>query len=209
MRRTTPLLAIGLAALAAAAQAQAPAASSAPAGPPPFAQVRGPVASLDGTALTVTQAGAPVPITLSADWKVTLLKKVGVSTIQPGSFIGTTEVEKPDGTGVSREVHVFAPGVKAGQGHFPMPNSGGAMMTNGDVTGVVKGAKGQELDIAYPGGKVHVFVGPDVPVVAFTDGDRSMVKPGTPVLVFAVRGKDGALGAQGVLVGENGAPPPL
>ena len=194
-----------VAACALAAALASPVAAQAPA----FSQIRGAVQSLDGAKLTVLQAGAPVTIALSDTWTVTLLKNVDVATIQPGSFIGTTEVERPDGTGLSREVHVFPPGVKAGEGHYPWGSDGKAMMTNGDVTGVVKGASGQELDISYPGGKRHVFVAPGTPVVAFTPGDRSLVKPGVPVFVLATKGPDGGLHANGVSVGENGAAPPM
>ncbi len=191
-------LSVGLPALPAAAQA--------PPGP-----VRGAVQSLDGNRLTVAGASGPAVVVLADDWKVTVLKKIDVGAIKPGSFIGTSNVDKPDGTGQSTEVHVFPPGQRGGEGHFPMP--GGEMMTNGDVTTVVTGAKGQELDIKYNGrggsGVRHVVVPPGTPVVLFTDGDRAVVKPGAQVLVFAAAGSDGALHAGGVLAGEDGAAPPF
>ncbi len=195
---------IGLAAMTLPAAAQ-------PA-PPAFAQVRGTVQSLSGNTLTVSQAGGPAVVTLADKWTVTVLKKIDVSAIQPGSFIGTTTVEKPDGTGQSTEVHVFPPGQRLGEGHYPMGTSGN-MMTNGDVTNVVTGAKGQELDIKYSGrggaGAFHTVVPPGTPVVLFTQGDQSIVKPGISVLVFAAKAADGSLSAQGLLTGENGAAPPF
>jgi hypothetical protein len=192
-------LGVGLLALPAAAQA--------PPGP-----VRGAVQSLDGNRLTVAGASGPAVVVLADDWKVTVLKKIDVGAIKPGSFIGTTNVDKPDGTGQSTEVHVFPPGLRAGEGHYPMPGQT-AMMTNGDVTTVVTDAKGQELDIKYNGrggsGVRHVVVPPGTPVVLFTDGDRSVIKPGAQVLVFAAPGADGALHGGGVLTGEGGAAPPF
>ena len=141
-----------------------------------------------------------------------MLKNIDVGAIQPGSFIGTTNVDKPDGTGQSTEVHVFPPGQRGGEGHYPMPGQN-AMMTNGDVTTVVTSAKGQEVDIKYNGrggsGVRHVVVPPGTPVVQFTPGDRSLIKPGVHVLMFAAKGQDGALHAMGVITGENGAAPPL
>jgi hypothetical protein len=208
MRRIFLSLA-GAVLLAGAAAAQP---SGPPPGPPPaFTQVRGTVLSLDGQKLTVaTREGPTSAINLSADWSVNLLKNVDLGSIQPGSFIGTTEMEKPDGTGVSREVHVFPPGVKAGEGHYPWPGGGeGAMMTNGDVSGVVAGAGGRWVDITYPGGKRHVFVGPDTPIVAFSTGDRAAIKPGVPVFVLAVKADDGSYNANGVSIGENGKAPPM
>ena len=199
--------AAGLAALALPAGAQ-----PAPAAPPAFAQVRGVVQSLNGAVLTVNQASGPAVVTLTGKWQVTLLKKIDVSAIQPGSFIGTTTVANPDGTGQSTEVHVFPPGQRLGEGHYPMGTSGNTM-TNGDVTNVVTGAKGQELDIKYNGrggsGAFHTVVPPGTPVVLFTQGDQSMVKPGINVLVFAAKAADGSLSAQGLVTGENGAAPPM
>src|SRR5262249_52368313 len=92
-------------------------ASAQPPGPPPV--VRGTIVSLVGHKLTLmTKAGKTEHITLQKDWRVTVLKPVDVATIEPGSFIGTAEMPQQDGTGRSLEVHVFPPGVKAGEGHY-------------------------------------------------------------------------------------------
>lgn len=209
MRR---LFACLLAAIGAAAFAL-PAAAQAPAGPPsPPTQVRGAVQALDGNTLTVAQASGPAAVVLADNWTVTVLKRIDVSAIQPGSFIGTTNKDNPDGTGTSTEIHVFPPGVRGGEGHYPMPGQD-AMMTNGDVTTTVASAKGQQIDIKYNGrggsGVRHVVVPPGTPVVQFTPGDRSVIKPGAQVVIFAFKGPDGVLHAMGVITGENGAAPPF
>ncbi len=179
---------------------------------PPTPPVRGVVQSLDGNKLTVAQAAGPAVVTLADKWTVTEMKNIQASAIKPGSFIGTTNVDKPDGSGQSTEVHVFAPGQRGGEGHYPMPGQT-AMMTNGDVTAVVTGAKGQELDIKYNGrggtGVRHVVVPPGTPIVEMTQGDRAIIKPGATVLVFVQKGADGGLTSGGVLTGEGGKPPPF
>jgi hypothetical protein len=199
-------LAAGAVMMAAAAMAQ----PAPPAGPP--TQVRGAVQSLDGSTLTVTQASGPAVVMLDGNWTVTVLKKIDVGAIQAGSFIGTTNKDNPDGTGTSTEIHVFPPGQRGGEGHYPMPGQN-AMMTNGDVTMTVAGAKGQELDIKYNGrggsGVRHVVVPPGTPVVLFSPGGHDAVKPGGQVLVFAFKGPDGMLHAMGVLTTENGAAMPF
>jgi hypothetical protein len=82
--------------------------------------VRGKVKSLAGDVLVVQPRHGPAQsVKLAADWAVVVMKPVDVASIQAGSFIGTTEFEKPDGTGRSLEVHVFPPGVKMGEGHYP------------------------------------------------------------------------------------------
>lgn len=194
------------------AMAGALAAASAPwAQPAPPTQVRGPIQSLDGNVLTVNQASGPVAITMDGNWTVNVLKNIDVSEIKPGSFIGTTNVDKPDGTGTSTEIHVFPPGVRLGEGHYPWRGGAGTMMTNGDVT--VVGSSGRELTIKYSGqggaGERKVTVPAGTPIVTFSPGTPGMLKPGWNVLVFATTGPDGKLHATGVTTGENGAAPPM
>ncbi len=210
MRQLHVTLTAALCAVALAAPALLMA-QPAPSGPPP-ARVRGVVQSLDGSTLTVAGASGPAVVVLAPNWTVTVLENIGVGAIQKGSFIGTTNKDNPDGTGTSTEIHVFPPGVRGGEGHYPMPGQD-AMMTNGDVTMVVADAKGEELDIKYNGrggsGVRHVVAPPGTPVVQFTPGEQAMIKPGVNVLVFAAKGEDGALHANGVITGEGGAAPPL
>src|SRR5579884_3150720 len=101
--------------LAGAALGQAPAA--APPGPP---IVRGNVVEVKDNVLTVKSErdGKPVQVTLAPTWTVAVMKPVAIDAIQPGSFIGTTEMPTTDGAGRSLEVHVFPPGVKMGEGHY-------------------------------------------------------------------------------------------
>ncbi len=191
-RRLAPFaLAAALAALPAFALAQA----AAP--PPAMTQVHGVVQSLQGPTLTVQSNGAPVALTLTADTRISTPKPIDVGAIQPGSFIGTTNVDRPDGTGTSTEVHVFPPGMRMGEGHYPMPGQQ-AMMTNGDVTTIVTGANGQELDIKYSGqggsGTRHVVVPKGTPVIAITPVDRSALTAGATVTAFAAK-TDGGLNA--------------
>ncbi len=174
-------------------------------------QVRGQVVSLEGAVLTVKQDSGPVAITMDGNWTVNVLKNIDISQIKPGSFIGTTNVDKPDGTGTSTEIHVFPPGVRLGEGHYPWRGGAGTMMTNGDVT--VVGSSGRELTIKYNGqggaGERKVTVPAGTPIVTFSQGAQSMLKPGWFVLVFAAKGPDGTLHANGVTTGENGVAPPM
>ena len=143
----------------------------------------GRVVSMTADTLVIkTREGVTEPVSLTPSWGVTLVTPVAVSAIQPGSFIGTTEVEKPDGTGRSLEVHVFPPGVKMGEGHYDWDLKPNSKMTNGTVGTVKAGHKGQELDISYPNGQRHVVVPKNVPVVQMGPGDRGMGAPRRPSL---------------------------
>ena len=133
--------------------------------------LRGKVVSLTADTLVVQpRHGKPQAVKLAPDWAVVVMKPVAADAIQPGSFIGTTEIERPDGVGHSLEVHVFPPGVKIGEGHYPWDLKPRSMMTNGTVGKVVPGSKGRMLEVAYPGGVRHILVPPGVPIVATAPG---------------------------------------
>ena len=177
--------------------------------PPKF--VRGVVASVSDTEVVVTgKDGQATTVKLAPKWTVAVLKSITADAIQPGSFIGTTEMPQADGTGVSVEVHVFPPGVKMGEGHYPWDSQPGAMMTNGTVGTVTSVSAGREMEVTYPTGSRHIVVPPDVPIVLITlGGEQSLVKPGVVVFLAAATEADGSLAANNISVGENGAAPPM
>ena len=183
---------------------------SALAQPPAPQRVRGEVLSVTASTLTIKdRAGKTEAIALTPSWGVTLVTPISVSAIQPGSFIGTTEVEKSDGAGRSLEVHVFPPGVKMGEGHYDWDLKPNSKMTNGTVGKVTAGHKGQELDITYPTGQRHVTVPKNVPVVQMGPGDRTMIKPGAHVFIIAGAAPSGGLITNMVVTGVAGAAPPM
>ncbi len=204
----TTLRSLCLAALLLPGFALAQPPSSATPGPPPV--LRGTIVSLANDTLTFkTDTGKTDTIHLAQNWRVTVLKPVDVSAIQPGSFIGTAEMPQKDGTGRSLEVHVFPPGVKAGEGHYGWDSKPGSMMTNGTVGKVTTNPKGRELQVSYPNGERKIIVPPGVPIVQFTDGERSQIKPGMPAFLIAPPGKDGTFTSSGIVIGENGTKPPM
>ena len=171
---------------------------------------RGTIVSIENDTLTLKVAnGATEKIALAKDWKVSVLKPVSVDTIQPGSFIGTAEMPQKDGTGRSLEVHVFPPGVKAGEGHYDWDRKKGSKMTNGTVGQVTASGKGRELQVSYPNGERKITVPPNVPVVQITPGERAMAKPGAAAFLIVAKTPDGGLASNAIAVGENGAAPPM
>jgi hypothetical protein len=178
--------------------------------PPAPTVVRGKVLTATETTLKVDTPSGPQIVQLTPTWTVTVVKRVSMDAIQPGSFIGTAEMPNPDGTGKSLEVHVFPPGVKMGEGHYGWDLKPGSMMTNGTVGTVVKGKRGsRELDVNYSYGTRHITVPSNVPIVQFTGGSHAQVKSGIPVFMVVQRGKNGGLVAGSVVIGENGAKPPM
>ncbi|MFI4933910.1 MAG: hypothetical protein ACHP7N_04780 [Caulobacterales bacterium] len=173
--------------------------------------VRGVVASVTESQLVVTgKDGKPVTVMLAPNWTVAVMKPITADAIQTGSFIGTTEMPQADGTGVSVEVHVFPPGVKMGEGHYPWDLQPGAMMTNGTVGTVTAVTSGRAIDVSYPNGTRHIVVPPNAPIVLITlGGDHSLIKPGASVFLVAAAGADGMLATNSISTGENGAAPPM
>ena len=180
-----------------------------PAAPPAPDAVRGTVASIDARRIVVKTKAGPRAIDLTPEWTVQVTKPVAISEIKEGSFIGTSEMPQEDGTGRSLEVHVFPPGVKIGEGHYAWNLRKGSMMTNGTVGKVTAGSKGRELQVSYSTGTRKIVVPAKVPVVQITNGDRSMVKAGTPVFLVAFPKPGGGSIAGSVAVGVNGAKPPM
>jgi hypothetical protein len=204
-RKTT----MAMGALFSAVLAAAPLLAAAQDAPQPQ-RVRGKVTSLTADTMVVKlKTGTPITIKLAPTWRVAALRNVPLAAIQPGSFIGTTTIEKPDGTGRSLEVHVFPPGVKMGAGHYDWDLRPHSMMTNGDVGKVVTGPKGNTVEVSYPGGEHTVLVPPSAKIVQMGPGDKTMVKPGVSVFVIAQKQADGTLAADTVVVGEKGEPPPM
>ncbi|HEY2356289.1 MAG TPA: hypothetical protein VGH86_02470 [Phenylobacterium sp.] len=195
------LAALALSATSALAQPAAPAAPTV---------VRGTVTALSDASMTVKTDKGPQVVGLAPSWSVAVMKPVAIDAIQPGSFIGTSEMPNKDGTsGKSLEVHVFPPGVKMGEGHYGWDLKPGSMMTNGTVGEVVAGKKGsRELDVSYSYGKRHITVPANVPVVQIAPGTRGLVKVGTPVFMVVQKTPTGMM-AGSVSVGENGAKPPM
>jgi hypothetical protein len=200
----TALAALALSTTAALAQTPPPAA------PPAPTVVRGTVTVMSETSLTVKTDKGPQVVGLAPTWTVAVMKPVAIDAIQPGSFIGTTEMPSKDGsTGKSLEVHVFPPGVKMGEGHYGWDLKPGSMMTNGTVGTVVAGKRGsRELDVSYSYGQRHITVPAKVPVVQITPGKRDMLKVGTPVFMVVGKTQNGLM-ANSVSIGENGAKPPM
>ena len=171
--------------------------------------VRGAVDSISGDNLVVkTTGGQDVTVALAPDWKAIGVVPSELSAIKQGTFVGIATTG-PDDKLVAREVLVFPPELKgSGEGHYPWDLGSQSTMTNATVEGDVTQAGDRELTLSYKGGQSKVMVPPDVPVVTFGPGDRSMVKPGAKVFITA-KADGGKLAASRVLVGKDGLTPPM
>ena len=157
-------------------------------GMPQMTRIEGKVAAISASQIVLTKDdGTTATIPLLPNWAVMVSKPISVDQIQPGSYLGTTNYAKPDGTGTSLEVHAFPPGLKGPGVDFVMDAKAGTTMTNGVVGTVVKSSAGRVLTVDYGHGVRTITVPPGVPIVMNAPGDRSTIAVGEAVMVANVK----------------------
>ena len=197
---------------AAAPAAPAPVAAPAPApAPAPPVRVRGKIAELTDTSITIIRKnGEKQVVQLPAKYAVNALVKAKMSDIKQGVFIGTTARPKKDGTLVADEVHIFPDSMRgAGEGHYPWDTDPGATMTNASITDITKAVKvhGKTLTLTYKGGETKVTVVPKTSIVMVSPGSKADLKKGASVFAICQTLPDGSLKTGFLLVGRGVSPP--
>ena len=211
MRTRRFFLAFAGATALAALAAGAPPAVAQQAEQAPPQHIRGTLKSVgDGKIAIETRRGRVETLALPADAGLFLVKPADLSAIQPGRFVGITSVEE-GGKRVAREVHVFEESLRGlGEGHYPWDlDSGPNMMTNANIAQVQGIGGDRVLRLDYKGGEQTIDIPPNATIVAFNKTSPDQLVPGRQVFVLARKGADGALTANGVVVGAEGVKPPM
>jgi hypothetical protein len=172
--------------------------------------IRGAIAAVDATSLTVRrQDGTTVRIATAPDLGVNAFRSIALADIKPGSFIGTATKTLPNGEHVAMEVHVFPESARGtGEGNRPWDVGPGGMMTNGNVDEAVQGVDGRTLTVSYKGGAEQVTVPEGVPVVTPIPATRADLLVGKRV--FLIARQDGSnLSTARVSVEKDGVVPPM
>jgi hypothetical protein len=193
---------------AAAPTAAAPPAA-APANPP--TRIRGTIAAVAPHMLTInSRDGSKLEVALTDPLTVRTLKRVPLSAVTNGSYLGIASRSGPKGTRVALEVLVFPEAMRgAGAGNYPWDLQTDSMMTNAPVTGVATQKSGRDLTLTYQGGSVTIHVPPKAPVVTFVSATVADLKPGRKVFLGARKDADGHLSTGAVTVGTHGVNPPM
>ncbi len=174
--------------------------------------IRANVVSLNGDALTVkTAAGKELKVNLTPKTSISYPRRLKLSDLKAGDYVGSAAMPGPDGKLVAREVHVFPEAQRgAGEGHYSWDLQPGSTMTNGGVSKVAKAPNGQELLVQFKGGEKTIVVPPNVPVVTSERGDRSLLVPGAYVFIGAEQAADGTLTARYLqATSKDGVKPPV
>lgn len=193
-------------------------------------KIAGDVVRLDGTKLEVkSTAGQVIDFKLADNARLSASSPADATKLSPGAFIATTAVPQADGTLLAREVRIFPESMRGvGEGHRPMDREPGSTMTNATIASVsgrdaaprntmtnatvadVAGKAGERrLTLTYKGGEKTVVVPDNVPVTMVEPADRSLLAPGTHVIVYGAPQADGMVAAERVIIGKNGFVPPL
>lgn len=183
-----------------------------PAGAQTQAQrIRGTIVGLDGLTLTVaTRQGPQVKIAMAENFTVGADKDVDLAAIAPGSFVGVTAQPIPGGGWKAIAVVLFPELARgAGEGHYGWDLAPGTSMTNATVTAVVSKTDGHDISLRYKDSNLDILVPAGTPLVTPTAADRSDVKPGAYVILFAMKHPDGSLSATRMTVEKDGVKPPM
>ncbi len=199
--------------LGAAALALVVAASTSFAQQPQTVRVRGTVEKVDGDTFGIkARNGDALTVKLVDPGRATAMVKATLADIKVGSFIGVTAMPQADGSQKAIAVHIFMESQKGvvADRHLPWDLQPGSTMTNAIVDTTVAGVDGQALMVKYKDGEKKVIVPPGAPIVAYTPGNKSELKPGTHVfIVAATKQPDGSLTTQNISYGRDGVVPPM
>src|SRR6476646_7758972 len=173
-------------------------------------RVRGTVERVDeGFYIIKARNGDEVKVKLADNALVVALVKASLADVKQGSYIGVSGMPQPDGSQKALEIHILPEASRgAGDGHRPWDLQPSSTMTNGAVEQISASADGQVLTLKYKDGEKKIVVPADCPIVGYQPGDKSELKPGTPIFISAAQKQpDGTLLTPRVNVGRGIAPP--
>lgn len=173
-------------------------------------RVRGAIERVEGDTYVVkARNGTEHKVKLPDNVVIVALIKASLADIKQGSYVGVSGMPQPDGSQKALEVHIFPEAMRgAGEGHRPWDLQPSSTMTNGAVEQTSASANGQVLTLKYKDGEKKVVVPADCPIVSYLPGNKSELKPGTPIFISAAtRQPDGTLTTPRVNVGRGVAPP--
>jgi Domain of unknown function (DUF5666) len=179
---------------------------------PPTVRIRGTIEAVDGSVLTVkSREGTDMKVSMTDNVQVTGVTKIAKSDIKTGSYIGVSAMPEPDGTQKALAIHVFPEAMRGtGEGFRPWDLRPNSTMTNATVDQKVEANDGDTITVKYKDGEKKVTVSPDTPIVTFVPGEKSELKPGAKIIIFAATKKaDGTLETNRVNVGIDGITPPM
>ena len=183
-------------------------------------RVRGTLDSVEGNDLRVdTREGEELDVALTDDTRVLVVRPASLDDIKQGDYVGLTSIES-GGKRIAISAHIFAEDLRGtAQGHVPWdlvkePNT----MTNATVAEVEEVGGERELKVSYQQGEGEqktegsqtIYVPEELAVVRLEKAsDRSALQPGKAAFLVVRDDAGGSRTALAVIVGEEGATPPM
>jgi len=202
--RSTYIATLFIAFIAMPAVAQAPAEGA-------RQRVVGTVDKLDGNNLMVkANDGQPVTVVLDDNAAVFGVEKRTLADIKPGDYLASGGVKGTDGKIHAVEVRIFPETLRGtGEGQRAWDAKPDGVMTNATVGTVSQSPEGGVIHVKYKEGESEFTVGPEVQIVAYVAGDRSLLKPGAAIFTVPQKKPDGTLTTGRVTAEKNGVKPPM
>ncbi len=176
----------------------------------PGTRIRGQIEKADGNVLTLkTREGATLQVHVADDARVSALEKASLKDIKNDTFIGIAGMPRPDGSIEAFSIHIFLPAQRGvvPDRHGPWDARPGSTMTNAYVESAVTGKEGDTLKVKYKDGEKTVHVSPQTAIAAATKGDKSELKAGAQIIIFAWdKQPDGSILAKTLYVGRGLTP---
>ncbi len=176
----------------------------------PGTRIRGQIEKADGNVLMLkTREGATLQVHLAEDARVSALEKASLKEIKNDTFIGIAGMPRPDGSIEAFSIHIFLPAQRGvvPDRHGPWDARPGSTMTNAYVESEVAGKEGDTLKVKYKDGEKTVHVSPQTAVAAAVKGDKSELKAGAQIIIFAWdKQPDGSILAKTLYVGRGLTP---
>ena len=172
--------------------------------------VRGTIAAVSDTALSITTSAGTQQIRVVPPLRVYQRTSSNLSHVTPNAFVGVTSVAQSDGAQRATEIHIFPEELRGtGEGSRPMgegASGGRSTMTNGAVSqsrmtneAVGSTAGGRAFTVRYQGGEQKIQIPPNVTVTAITPS-QTTPSVGANVVVLAHKNGAGQLNASAVML---------
>ncbi|MDW8844570.1 hypothetical protein SD961_01455 [Erwinia sp. MMLR14_017] len=174
-------------------------------------RVRGTVSSLSGDQLVIkSREGNTVTVMLMQQWKAAAVKKATLSDIKKGDFVGIASQKESGGGDDALEVLILPEALRGtGEGSYNWDLKPKSSMTNATVTNPVKNVNGGIVTVTYHGHDKKINISGSTPVVTLAPATPDEVKPGVAIFVPAVKGPDGKLKTENLIIGKDGVVPPM
>jgi hypothetical protein len=173
-------------------------------------RVRATIETVDGDMMSIkTRKGETLKMKLADNARISALVKASLDDIKHDSFIGIAGLPQPDGAIKAFSIHMFLPAQRGvvPDRHGPWDARPGSTMTNAYVESKVRGKDGEVLKVKYKEGEKDVIVTPETVIAAVAPADRSELKPGAHIVIFAAtKQPDGSLVASSLYVGRGVTP---